>query len=135
MAAKRSTRGFTLLEAIIAGALFLIGITGVLTAWQSILVSMEHQRRCVDAVSVAEDVLDDLRLRHRDAPELKIGTHERYFTKTRAPAPEADPLGYTVEWEVLDNGANTFRRVELVVRWRGLDARQHSIDFYTIRAS
>ena len=133
--AARVSRGFTLLEAMIAGVLFIVGITGVLTAWQSIVVSMEHQRRSIDALSVAEDVLDDLRLRHRDAPELAIGTHARHFTKARAVVGAPDPLGYTVEWQVLDNGSNTFRRVELVVRWRGLDARQHSIDFYTIRAS
>lgn len=128
-------RGFTLLEVMVAGALFLIGTSAVLSAWHAVTSSMELQRRSADAVAVADDTLDDLRLRQRDAADLIVGTHVRFFDVARRAVPAAVTDGYTVEWNVADSAGLTFRRLDVKVSWKGFDGRPHTVAFTTFRPS
>ena len=128
-------RGFTLLEVMVAGALFLIGTSAVLSAWHSITSMMELQRRSTDALAVADDTLDDLRLRQRDAADLTVGSHVRFFDVNRRAVGSPVPDGYTVDWVVDENRGLTFRRVDVTVSWNGFDGRPHSIVFATFRPS
>ena len=128
-------RGFTLLEVMVAGALFLIGTSAVLSAWRSVTSLMELQRRSADAVAVADDTLDDLRLRQRDSADLNVGNHVRFFDVARRPVPAAVVDGYTVQWVVEDSQGLTFRRLDVTVLWQGFDRRPHQIVFATFRPS
>ena len=128
-------RGFTLLEVMVAGALFLIGTSALLSAWHSVTGLMDLQRRSADAVAVADDALDDLRLRQRDSSDLTVGNHVRFFDDARRPVSAAVPDGYTVQWVVDDSRGLTFRRLDVTVSWRGVDGRVHKIAFATFRPS
>jgi len=128
-------RGFTLLEVMVAGALFLIGTSAVMSAWHSVTSSMELQRRSTDALAVADDTLDDLRLRQRDAADLTVGTHVRFFDVDRSAVGSAVKDGYTVQWIVGDSSGLTFRRLDVKVSWKGFDGRPHTIAFTTFRPS
>ena len=129
----RRLHAFSLLEVLIAGSMFLIGVTGVVTAWKSITGVVDTQRRSTDAIVVAEDVLDELRLQHRAGPMLAIGPHERFFRRDRVEVPAPDPQGYRVAWDVSQVGNFSFRRVGLTVDWIGVDGRTHSLSFLSYR--
>ena len=94
---------------------------------------------CVDfvrnaaAVIVAEDVLDALRLQQRSGPDLAIDTHQRFFTQDRQPTLSPTTDGFVVEWQVAQVRTLSFRQVDLTVRWRGLDRREHRLAFVTFR--
>lgn len=128
-------RGFSLLEVFVAGAMFLFGTAGVLASWSTLSGTIETQRRAVDATTLAEDVLDELRLAQRGSELVAVGNHERFFDRSRQPVGSAVVGGFVVSWIVTPvDEAFTFRRVDLEVAWRGLDGRQHTIEFLTFRA-
>lgn len=70
----RPTRAFSLLEVMFAAALFLLVVTGVVSTWRTVTGFSDTQRRRSEAVSLGEDVLDDLRLAFRSDPELAAAT-------------------------------------------------------------
>lgn len=128
-----ASRGFSLLEVLIAGAMFAVGTTGVLSSWSTINGIVDTQRRSADAIIVAEDVLDELRLQQRTGPDLTIDGHQRFFTKDREGAVSPTIDGYIVEWQVAQVGTFSYRKVDLTVRWRGVDRREHRLAFLTFR--
>jgi type II secretory pathway pseudopilin PulG len=66
-----SSRGFSLLEVLVAGALFLITVSGVLSAASTATTTFEHQRKLTQAMSVGEFVLEELLLRYTSSDELR----------------------------------------------------------------
>ena len=129
----RPARGFSLLEVMIAGALFLLVVAGVVSTWRSVTGFSDTQRRRSEAVSLGEDVLDDLRLAFRSDPDLAVGNHARFYSRDRSRIAAAAGDGFEVDWQVVDFAGQTFRRVDLVVRWRGVDRRNHELPFVTFR--
>ena len=49
----RTRRAFSLVEVLIAGAMFAVGTTGILSAWVTLNGIIDTQRRSADAVVVA----------------------------------------------------------------------------------
>lgn len=132
----RTARAFSLIEVLIAGAMFAVGTAGILSAWVTLNGIIDTQRRSADAVVVAEDVLDALRLQPRGGPALRAGTHNRFFARDRVETEVAVPDGYVVSWTVASVGGGlTFARVDLDVRWFGADRREHRLTFVTFRPS
>lgn len=125
------TRGFSLLEVLVAGSLFLVGMAGVLTSFNTISGLAEAQQRQVDAVAVAEDVLDELRLQGRGGQLLTVGGHERHFDRDRRVV--GSDGTYVVRWQVEQVGTHSFRRVDLNVRYRTTNGLEHTISFVTFR--
>ena len=128
-------RGFSLLEVLIAGIIFVVVVAGVVATWSTVTALQGMQQRRTAAIIVAEDVLDDLRLRFRGDDDLAIGVHERCFTGDRVPAACPQPAGYSVRWDVLAVAQRTFLQVDLVVRWTGTNGVEHAVPFSTFRAN
>lgn len=128
-------RGFSLIEVMIAGVIFIVSVTAVVSSWRAIQGLADTQLRRGDAITLAEDVLDDLRLCFRGADDLSVGDHQRFFTKERGRVNAAVPRGYTVSWTVTQIPQQTFKRVDLTVRWTGSDGRPHALPFVTYRPS
>ncbi len=63
-------RGFSLIEVSIAGALFLVTITGVVSATRSANATFEHQRKLTQAIGVAEFAMEMLLLRYSTSEAL-----------------------------------------------------------------
>jgi type II secretory pathway pseudopilin PulG len=132
----RRAGGFSLIEVLIAGAMFAVGTAGILSAWVTLNGIIDTQRRSADAIVVAEDVLDALRLQPRGGPALRPGPHSRFFARDRVEIEAAVPDGYVVSWTVAAGGGGlTFSRVDLSVRWFGADRREHRLTFVTFRPS
>jgi len=127
-------RGFSLLEVVIAGVLFVVAATGVVSSWRTVVVLAENQQRSGEALTLGEDVLDDLRLAFRESGDLTVGAHQRFFDRQRSPVAAVAQQGYTVEWTVAVVPSQTFKRVDLAVRWTGTDARPHRLLFVTYRS-
>jgi Tfp pilus assembly protein PilV len=130
---RRRARAFSLLEAMISGALFLIAVAGVVGAWRMVSGLHETQLRRADAIQLADDVLDDLRMRFRGDAALAVGRHERCFARNRALTTCPAPRGYTVGWDVATLPGQTFLQVDLAVSWTGLDGVEHRLSFVTLR--
>ncbi len=131
---NQANRGFSLLEVLIAGVLFVVAATGVVSSWRTVVGLAETQQRSGEALTLGEDVLDDLRLAFRDSPDLTDGVHQRFFDRRRSPVGAANPLGFTVEWTIAVVPGQTFKRLDLAVRWNGTDARPHRLLFVTYRS-
>ncbi|MDP2339527.1 MAG: hypothetical protein Q8O67_01105 [Deltaproteobacteria bacterium] len=127
------TRGFSLLEVLIAAVLFIVCVTGVVSTWSSVAGLADTQVRRGEGITLAEDVLDDLRLCFRGSDDLRVGHHTRFFTRDRAAALVEDPRGYRVDWDVVAILDQSFKRIDLVVSWRGSDGRPHDFSFATYR--
>ena len=67
-----AVRAFSLLEVLVAGALFLVSVAGVLSATATATATFEHQRKLTQAMSVGEFVLEELLLRYTSAEELRV---------------------------------------------------------------
>jgi type II secretory pathway pseudopilin PulG len=131
---SRSRRAFSLIEVLVAGAMFAVGTAGILSAWLTLQGLIDTQRRSADAVVVAEDVLDALRLQPRGGPLLQPGNHQRFFTRDRVEAEAATPDGFVVAWTVgVVDPEVTYNRIDLDVRWFGMDRREHRLAFITFR--
>jgi prepilin-type N-terminal cleavage/methylation domain-containing protein len=134
-----SRRGFSLIEVMIAGAMFAVGTAGILSGWFMLNSTIDTLQRSADALVVAEDVLEALRLQPRGGPDLTDGSHARYFTRDRQESEVVVTGGYTVAWEVsvpasAPSGVElTYRQLNLDVRWTGLDRREHVLNFVTMR--
>jgi Tfp pilus assembly protein PilV len=130
-----SARGFSLLEVLVAGVMFVVVVAGVVATWSTVTGLQGMQQRRTAAIILAEDVLDDLRLRFRGADDLAIGVHERCFTVDRVPAACPQSAGFTVRWDVLAVAQRTFLQIDLVVRWTGANGVEHAVPFSTFRAN
>lgn len=125
-------RGFSLLEVVVAASLFLVGVAGILTSYSTITNLAETQRLQVDALSVAEDVLDELRLQGRGGDDIAVGDHDRFFDRDRQVV-AAGGL-FHVHWTVRQDPDFSFRRVDLDVSWTGSNGVVHRVPFVTFRA-
>ena len=128
-------RAFSLLEVFIAGVLFVVAVTGVVSSWRTVSSLAETQVRRGEALTLAEDTLDDLRLCFRGSADLAVGDHERFFDRDRNRVGAVDARGYQVSWTVTQIPSQTFKRVDLVVQWTGVDGRPHALPFVTYRSS
>ena len=126
-------RAFSLLEAMIAGSLFLLTVAGAVSTWRTVTALQDTQTRRGLGINLADDVLDDLRLRFRDADDLAVGQHQRCFRRDRVATACPEAAGYTVRWDVTAIPQQTFKRIDLVVKWRGVDGADHALPFVTYR--
>jgi general secretion pathway protein I len=78
---RRRTGGFTLLEVLVAVAVFAIGVTAVLQGFQVCMHAMERARDVLVCSRLASQRLDDLRLMSRsgETPKSSGGTFDDPF--------------------------------------------------------
>ena len=67
--------GFSLLETLMAGAIFLVAMLGVVSAVSTATTQYQHQRNATIALQVAERTMEELLLEYSTSTELNEGTH------------------------------------------------------------
>lgn len=117
----RSSRGFSLIEVVIASALLGIGVAALLTGYRSAASLEAHQERVSTALHVAEGVVEALLLRYRDDPDLAISTTPHPATPLKfdvAGTPVATAGFYAATWRASAGPIPGSRKVDVVVTWQ-----------------
>jgi prepilin-type N-terminal cleavage/methylation domain-containing protein len=135
---KTTTRAFTLIEVMAAGAILAIGLAATLTAWGNGMALFEHQRHTTHGLHLAEAKLEELLMRVSSDPELQVGTvfGPEWFTAeglgsngvgcptTTGGVPPSTPgCRYRVTWEASPGGVAKVRVVSVKASWneRGVE--------------
>ena len=120
---KNNNRGYSLIEVLIAMAIFSLGILGVAGMQISSTGSNSNARKITDATYYAEDRLETLMSLPWADADLVAGTHT-----------EATANGYTIEWIVTDadldaNGTNDSKIINLTVSHDVFDVGRISMQY------
>ena len=111
--ARKSRRGLTLLEMLVAMAILAIGIVGVLRVFSSSIVTSKAAESYSRAATLADETAAELERR----PSLDPGTVSGKFAS-------AEP-GYTWEAEIGSAESSGLQRVRIRVLWKAGSRRRH----------
>lgn len=117
-------RGFSLLEVMLSGTIFLLGFAGTLSAITTALSLYGQQRRSTHGIQVAESLMEELLMKYPSAADLSPGTHagpayDREGRSLAATAPTSAGY-YQSEWQVTaERPLAGMRELRLRVTWPG----------------
>ncbi len=131
-------RGFSLIEVMIASAIFGVGLAAVFSSFSTAAVQFEHQRHTTYALHLAEARLEELLLRLPSDSELKLGTtfgpvwyDQRGFpsssscpTSTTGLPPASPECRYRVTWVSRAGGIAAIREVTVTAAWNEREAER-----------
>ncbi len=118
MSTAQTRRGFSLIEVIISGVLFLVALTGIIGAMSSSGAVRINARQHSEATEIAEEQMELLLAAARGAPELSPDiAHEE---RRRPDGTVAADGIYQLRWTVAPLAAvPTISRVVVEVVWQG----------------
>lgn len=117
-------KGFSLIEALIALLVVLLGLTGAARLQASLLVASAEAKASDEATAFALDQLSVFQTitRYADYRDSIIpGSRER----------QGLLHNYRIEWNVADNADPDYKRVDVLVHWPA-DNPSHSIQIQTL---
>ncbi len=134
-ATMRRGRGYSLIEVMVAAALFAVGIAAILTAFGSLSGLIEHQRRLGTAALIAQSTVQELQSRPATHADLAAGRHTPLVVDADGRVVGgtiARTDRYRVEWTVRpDVPVTGSREVVVVVVWtEGAGQRSFSLVVY-----
>jgi hypothetical protein len=112
----RRGRAFSLIEVMVSGVLFLVGVAAVFSSYATAVRILAHNHHMTRAISLAEATLEELVYTFSSSGMLTIGSHaaQRRYDE----AGRLDPAGlYEVGWDVRAFKVDEVREVEVHVRW------------------
>lgn len=127
-----SRQGFTLIEVMVAAAIFAIGTSASLAGISTAYKQYAHQRHMTNAINVAEGVMESLLLAYGTDARIGVGSHgPLYFSEEGVQT--ASPSAYQVTWAVIaDQPIAGMRQIDTRVGWIE-PAGRRSIAFTTVR--
>lgn len=123
-------KGFTLLEVLIAMAIFSVGLLGLASLSVHTITGNASSKRISSATVLAESKVEAFRNMAFDDSDLSAGTHN----DPNNPVDEDGNSGgmYTRSWIVTDNTPFPgIKKAEVAVSW---DSGNHSVSIYTLIA-
>jgi prepilin-type N-terminal cleavage/methylation domain-containing protein len=126
-----NARGMSLVEVMIAAALFSIGVAGTLSSFGMATRMLERDTRSYQALAIADSQLKALALARNDSPLLAMGPpHTETFA---ADGRRASPGVYSASWTVTaDTASLDLRLVRVVVSWTERGASRQ-LELSTVR--
>lgn len=116
----RASRGFTLVEVIVAGTFFLVSFAGMVTGISYATKQYEHQRNLTSAIAVCETVMEQLMLLQQNDARLTAGdtTTQHYDIDGNQVAQSSASAVFTGEWSVAgDTPLQGLRTITLTISW------------------
>jgi Tfp pilus assembly protein PilV len=117
---RRPTRGFTLVEVMVAGTFFLVSFAGMITGISYATKQYEHQRNLTSAIAVSETVMEQLMLLQQNDSRLTAGntyTQEYNIDGNQVTAGAANSV-FTGSWTVVgDTPLTGLRSITLTISW------------------
>jgi prepilin-type N-terminal cleavage/methylation domain-containing protein len=130
----RGARGFSLIEVMMAGAIFAIGLTAIYSAFRTAANQFEHQRHTTYAVHITEAVMEELLVRTSSDTDLTAGSAHGPRHYDRKGFVSATASTYKTTWEVKTNTPiPNVRQLTVTTSWTEKAAGQRSITFSTNR--
>jgi prepilin-type N-terminal cleavage/methylation domain-containing protein len=116
---KRRSQGFTLLEVMISGTIFLIGFAGTLLGVTAAMDLYGQHRRSTIAIQLAEATMEELLFTLQGTPALRAGTHAGSdFTKEGKPT--NTDVFFESSWTVTpETPISGMKAIEVKVTWPG----------------
>jgi prepilin-type N-terminal cleavage/methylation domain-containing protein len=141
---RRRFRGFSLIEVMVASALFLTTTAVIVASVATASRNSAVQRRMTVALQLGEQKMEELLLRFNTSEDLTIGEHpadpisggnKQWFDESGEPSTAAANKVFRVDWKVSSvTGIPNLRRIALTVAWEGRDNdRDHQITLTTDR--
>jgi type II secretory pathway pseudopilin PulG len=109
-------RAFSLIEVLISGSLFLVGIAAVFSSYATAVRLQAHSHHMTRAIIAAEATLEELIYAYSTSGLLVVGEHNvprRYDEVGR----RTDDGRYAVTWVVRPFKVDEVREVEVKVTW------------------
>lgn len=104
---KFNDKGFTLMEVLIAIAIFSIGILGVASLQISSVNYNSYARKVTEATTLGVETMENLMILPYDADELDPGANPQQIVN--------DP--YTVSWNVTEDTGLSLKTINMTVTW------------------
>lgn len=116
---RRRPHGFTLLEVMISGTIFLVGFAGTLLGVTTALDLYGQHRRSTIAIQLAEATMEELLLTLQGTPVLSAGEHDGTdFTKEGTPT-NTDVFFHS-SWTVTpETPISGMKAIEVKITWPG----------------
>lgn len=128
---RRGLAGFTLIEVMLAGAIFLLALAGTLQGISLASREYEHQRRATSGLAVIESVMEELLLLQSSDPLLASGSRSREYD-IDGNLEVGGPV--LAEWTVTLNVPVTgLRQIALRVSWVESNGTRRGLDVTTWR--
>ena len=126
-------RGFSILEALFAGSILILGLAGVASTYSGASAAFAHQRDSARAIAIAESFLEQVVLLPPTSPLLTAGAHDaRHFDVDGGVDAPENEAHFAMDWTVTANVPTPgMKEVVVVVRWKR--DRDHQIRLFTYR--
>ncbi len=113
---RPAPKGFTLVEAMVAGTVFLAVFAGLIGGFIFVAHQYAHQQKMTEALAVGEQVMEELLLVQRDDGSIvEGGTFSRTYNANGIEVPGG---AYTVTWNVVAaDPVPGVRSIDLRVQW------------------
>jgi len=115
---RRRQRGMTLIEVMVAAAIFAVGVSGILSAVGSYMQVIEHERRLGDAWRILQAEAGHLRTLPDSAPEWtspSTSSVDSFGLLAASPATTKFKVERTPAADTPHAGA---RQLKIVLRWQ-----------------
>ena len=126
-------QGFSLIEVMMAGTIFLGALAGTITGISAATQAYQHQRRTTAALAVTETVMEELLLLQSSDANISAGgpAHERFYDLDG----NVDPSGrFRAVWVVTaDSPVAGMREIVLRVEWQERNGHTRSLFVSTVR--
>ena len=112
-------KGFSLIEVMMSAALAGLAISGTVTALLSVKGFEAQQVAKTNALTIAEDQIEELLVRFRGDDDINAGNWGPVsYDRAGKPTTSVSDTFYTLTWEVRANEPiENIRRIEVTVRW------------------
>jgi Tfp pilus assembly protein PilV len=128
-------RGFSLIETMVASAMFFVGLTAVFATFTTASNLLLHHRNVTRAVAIAESNLEQLIQRYPGDPQIAVGVTPtpRYYDRDGVLS--ATPAEFRVTWTVTTFAKlDGIREVTVLVRWYEAGVRERTLQLRTWRS-